>query len=284
MNSAILEIPQGRYEMAVRERDVMSKQAADLPETWRSLGLIVVLPTYNEAANLPVIIEALFDLPLTGLRILVVDDNSPDGTGDIAERLAGRYGDSRLSVVHRTNKEGLGRAYIDGMTRAVRAGTEFVVQMDSDLSHGPQYLPQMLGTSLSTGADVVIGSRYVVGASVARDWSWCRKVLSNWANAYVRVLLRLGIRDVTAGYKLWRSSALETVDIGSIRSNGYSFQVEMNYRAVKSHLKIVELPIHFTDRREGESKMSVRVQLESALMPFMLRSHLITRPKSKLCT
>jgi dolichol-phosphate mannosyltransferase len=255
----------------VAERDLARIRVVELPEPWRSSALTVVLPTYNEAANLLVLVAALFSLPLTELRILVVDDNSPDGTGDIADELAARYGEERMSVVHRPSKEGLGRAYVDGMSRAIQAGAEFVVQMDSDLSHAPQYLLQLLGTLLSTGADVVIGSRYVAGASVARDWPWYRKALSGWANAYVRVLLGLGIRDVTAGFKLWRTSALEAVDIGGIRSNGYSFQVEMNYRAVKQGLKIVELPIHFAERTEGESKMSLRVQLESALLPFVLR-------------
>ena len=257
--------------MALLERHMTSVNPVDLPEPWRSAALTVVLPTYNEAANLPVIVAALFDLPLTGLRILVADDNSPDGTGDIAEALATRCGRARMSVVHRPGKKGLGRAYADGMTRAVQAGAEFVVQMDSDLSHGPEYLPQMLGVLLSTEADMVVGSRYTVGATVAREWSWHRKVLSGFANTYVRVLLRLGIRDVTAGFKLWRSSALEAIDVSSVRSNGYSFQVEMNYQAVKHDLKIVEVPIHFAERGEGESKMSLRVQLEAALMPFLLR-------------
>jgi dolichol-phosphate mannosyltransferase len=243
----------------------------ELPEPWRSAALAVVLPTYNEAANLPLIVGALLDLPLAGLRILVADDNSPDGTGDIADSLAARCGEGRVSVVHRPGKEGLGRAYVDGMTHAVRTGAEFVAQMDSDLSHDPEYLPQMLGVLLSTGADIVIGSRYIAHASVAREWSWHRKVLSGFANTYVRLLLRLGIRDVTAGFKLWRSSALEAIDVSSIRSNGYSFQVEMTYRAVKRDLKIIEIPTHFAERVEGESKMTLRVQLESALMPFLLR-------------
>ncbi|MBO0824213.1 MAG: polyprenol monophosphomannose synthase [Actinobacteria bacterium] len=249
----------------------MTEPLADLPEPWRSAAVTVVLPTYNEAANLPVVVAELMSLPLTGLRILVADDNSPDGTGDIAEKLAEKYGEDRVAVVHRPGKQGLGRAYVDGMTRAMAAGAEFVVQMDSDLSHSPQYLPQMLGTLLSTHADVVIGSRYVCGASLAQEWSWQRKALSEFANLYVRVLLRLGVRDVTAGFKLWRSSALAAIDVASVRSNGYSFQVEMNYRSVQHGLKIVELPIHFTERREGESKMSLRVQLESAMMPFSLR-------------
>jgi dolichol-phosphate mannosyltransferase len=256
--------------MALRER-ALGGQAVELPEPWRSAALTVVLPTYNEAANLPVIVEQLFGLPLTGLKILVADDNSPDGTGKIADELVQRYGADRMTVVHRPGKQGLGRAYVDGMTRAVAAGAEFVVQMDSDLSHAPDYLPQMLGTLLASNADVVIGSRYVSGASLAREWAWHRKALSGFANTYVRVLLHLGIRDVTAGFKLWRSSALEAIDVATVRSNGYSFQVEMNYRTIQHGLKVVELPIHFADRREGESKMSLRVQLESALMPIALR-------------
>jgi dolichol-phosphate mannosyltransferase len=256
--------------VVLHEQHMTSVKTVDLPEPWRSVALTVVLPTYNEAANLPVVVGTLLDLPLTGLRILVADDNSQDGTGDVADELAARCGEARMSVVHRPGKDGLGRAYVDGMTRAVRTGAEFVAQMDSDLSHGPEYLPQMLGVLLSTDADVVIGSRYIVGASVAREWPWYRKALSRFANTYIRVLLRLGIRDVTAGFKLWRSSALEAIDVSSIRSNGYSFQVEMNYRAVKRDLKIIEIPIHFAERGEGESKMSLRVQLESALMPFLL--------------
>ena len=256
--------------MAIREQ-ALTEPTVELPEPWRSAAVTVVLPTYNEAANLPVIVAELMSLPLTGLRILVADDNSPDGTGVVADELAEKYGTDRMTVVHRPGKQGLGRAYVDGMTRAVAAGAEFVVQMDSDLSHSPQYLPQMLGTLLSTQADVVIGSRYVCGASLAREWSWERKALSGFANLYVRALLRLGVRDVTAGFKMWRSAALTTIDVASVRSNGYSFQDEMNYRSVHHDLKIVELPIHFADRREGDSKMSLKVQLESAVMPFSLR-------------
>ncbi len=257
--------------MAVRER-ALGAQAVELPEPWRSAAVTVVLPTFNEAANLPVVVEALFALPLSGLRVLVADDNSPDGTGRIADELAAKY-EGRMSVAHRPGKQGLGRAYVDGMSRAIADGAEFVVQMDSDLSHAPDYLPQMLGTLLSTNADVVIGSRYVSGASLAREWSWERKALSSFANSYVRALLRLGVRDVTAGFKLWRTSALQAIDVASIVSNGYSFQVEMNYRTVQRGLKVVEIPIHFADRREGESKMSLKVQLESAIMPITLRRH-----------
>lgn len=246
-------------------------RVVELPEPWGSSAVTVVLPTYQEADNIALITGALLRLPLPNLRVLVADDNSPDGTGQIAEELAGRHGRDRVTVVHRPGKEGLGRAYVDGMTRAMEAGAEFVVQMDADLSHGPEYLPGMLGTLLSSDADVVIGSRYVPGASVGAEWPWYRKMLSGFANAYVRTLLGLGIRDVTAGYKIWRSSALRDLGLRAVRSNGYSFQVEMNYRALKSHLKVVELPIHFSDRTEGESKMSLKVQLESAWMPFRLR-------------
>lgn len=258
-------------KMITGQRLPVSTPAVELPEPWRSAAVTVVLPTYNEAANLPVIAAALFALPLPRLRILVADDNSPDGTGDIADQLADRYGAPKMTVVHRPAKQGLGRAYVDGMTRALQAGAEFVAQMDSDLSHAPDYLPGMLGTMLATNADVVIGSRYVAGASLAQEWAWYRKALSGFANIYVRMLLRLEMRDVTAGFKLWRGPALTALDIGSTQSNGYSFQVEMNYRAVQRGLKIVELPIRFSERRAGQSKMSLRVQFESALMPFRLR-------------
>lgn len=257
--------------MTITERNRADVHTVSLPEPWRSAEVAVVLPTYNEAANLPMIVEALFNLPLTGLKILVADDNSPDGTGEIADELDARYARNRMLVVHRTTKEGFGRAYVDGMTRAIYAGAEFVVQMDSDLSHSPEYLPQMLGALLSTDADVVIGSRYVTGASIAGDWPWYRKLLSGFANTFVRTLLRLGIRDVKVGFKPWRSSALWDIDVSSVRSNGYSFQVEMNYRAVKRGLKILELPVHFAERSAGDSKVSLRVQLESALMPLSLR-------------
>jgi len=257
----------------ISEERIALGRSITLPEPWCSADVVVVLPTYQEAANLPTVVRALFDLPLPGLRILVADDNSPDGTGRVAEELADQYGRSRLEVMHRPGKEGLGRAYTAGMSKAIAAGAEFVVQMDSDLSHGPEYLPQMLGTLVSTEADVVIGSRYVAGGSVGAEWPRHRKALSAFANAYVRLLLRLAVRDATAGYKLWRASALKTIDLQTVRSGGYSFQVEMNYRSARRGLKIIELPIHFSDRVEGKSKMNLRTQLESALMPFSLRRY-----------
>lgn len=245
-------------------------QAVELPAPWCDTAVTVVLPTYNEAENLPVVTRALLALPLPRLHVLVVDDNSPDGTGDVAEDLARTY-DGRVSVVHRTAKEGLGRAYVDGMTRAIDAGADVVVQMDADLSHPPEVIPEMLGTLLATRAGVVIGSRYVTGGVLAEEWGLHRRLLSGWANFYVQRLLSLRIRDVTAGFKLWRATTLRDLDLPTVGSNGYSFQVEMNYRTVLRGHRVMEVPIRFEERQRGASKMSFAVQWESALMPLRLR-------------
>jgi len=274
MSSEHLPAPPAEPEPAdpVADDPVVARAAAAvrLPAPWRDATVTVVLPTYNEADNLPVIVRALFALPLPQLRVLVVDDNSPDGTGELADRLAAESG-GRLDVVHRTGKEGLGRAYVDGMTRALDAGADFVVQMDADLSHPPEALPQLLGTALATRAGVVIGSRYVTGGVLAQEWGLHRRLLSAWANFYVQRLLSVRIRDVTAGFKLWRAETLRDLRLETVGSNGYSFQVEMNYRAVLRGHKILEVPIRFDERARGASKMSLTVQLESALVPLRLR-------------
>lgn len=241
----------------------------DGPAPWRDIAVTVVVPTYNEADNLPRVVDALLALGMPKLRVLVCDDNSPDGTGAVADELASEH--PEVGVMHRAGKAGLGRAYVDGMTRAVKDGAAYVVQMDADGSHPASAVPEMAGVMVSTPADVVIGSRYVPGGSLDESWSRYRRLLSAWANFYVRTLLRLRIRDVTSGFKMWRAAALETIDLAGIESNGYSFQVEMHYRATKRGLDIREIPIHFTDRTAGESKMSLRVQLESAWMPFQLK-------------
>jgi dolichol-phosphate mannosyltransferase len=249
-------------------------QPVELPSPWCDSRVTVVLPTYNEVENVPVIIRALLDLPLPELRVLVVDDNSPDGTGQVAEELAAELnagGSERVQVVHRPGKQGLGRAYLDGMRRALDSGADFVVQMDADLSHPPGYIPQLLGTLLATQAGMVIGSRYVTGGELAHQWGLHRRLLSAWANFYVQRVLSLRIRDVTAGFKLWRATTLRDLDLDEISSNGYSFQVEMNYRTLLRGHKIVELPIHFDERQHGASKMSLAVQWESALVPLRLR-------------
>lgn len=251
-------------------------EPVELPRPWSQSCLTVVVPTYNEAENLPLLIGQLMALDLPQLRVVVVDDDSPDGTGEVADKLAvehtGPQG-SRITVVHRTSKDGLGRAYVAGMTRALEEGADFVAQMDADLSHPVGYLPQLLGTLLSTNAGVVIGSRYVPGGSLSREWGLHRRLLSGWANTYIKAVLAMPVRDVTAGFKIWRRQALERLDLRSIRSNGYSFQVEMHFRAYRRGQKIVEVPIHFEDRRVGASKLDAAVALEAALRPLRLRGH-----------
>ncbi|GGQ93798.1 polyprenol monophosphomannose synthase [Kitasatospora griseola] len=232
--------------------------------------VVVVVPTYNERENLPVLVGRLGELGMPNLHVLVVDDNSPDGTGDVAEKLAAESGGT-LTVLHRTDKDGLGRAYIAGMTQALENGADIVIQMDADLSHPHTAIPVMVEKLTTTDASVVLGSRYVPGGSTASEWPWHRKALSAWANFYVNAILRLKVKDATAGFKAWEAQALRRVDLQSVRSNGYSFQVEMNYRVVKRGMRIAEVPIRFEERVEGMSKMSLGVQLESAVAPWKLR-------------
>ncbi|KIQ67166.1 MULTISPECIES: polyprenol monophosphomannose synthase [Kitasatospora] len=232
--------------------------------------VVVVVPTYNERENLPVLVGRLGELGMPNLHVLVVDDNSPDGTGDVAEKLAAESGGT-LTVLHRTDKDGLGRAYIAGMTQALENGADIVIQMDADLSHPHTAIPAMVEKLTTTDASVVLGSRYVPGGSTASEWPWHRKALSAWANFYVNAILRLKVKDATAGFKAWEAQALRRVDLQSVRSNGYSFQVEMNYRVVKRGMRIAEVPIRFEERVEGMSKMSLGVQLESAVAPWKLR-------------
>ncbi|MEV0608611.1 polyprenol monophosphomannose synthase [Polymorphospora rubra] len=246
-------------------------EPVQLPPPWCDARVTVVVPTYNEAANLPVLVERLLALPLPALHILIADDNSPDGTGDVADKLATDHPE-RITVVHRPGKEGLGRAYVDGIGRALDAGADYVAQMDADLSHPPEALPGMLGTLLSTSAGVVIGSRYVPGGQLDEAWPLYRRALSGWANFYVHSLLRVRIRDLTAGFKIWRSDVLRDIDLGRVQSNGYSFQVEMHYLATRLGHTVLEVPIRFADRLDGTSKMTTATKVESALMPFRLRS------------
>jgi dolichol-phosphate mannosyltransferase len=237
--------------------------------------VVVVIPTFNERDNLPVLAERLADLEPAELHLLVVDDDSPDGTGKIADELAETWrGGGRVTVLHRTEKNGLGRAYVDGMTLALREGADVVIQMDADLSHPTSVVPEMVRLLETTDAGVVVGSRYVPGGSTASDWPWRRKALSAFANRYVNTVLRLGVRDATAGFKAWRASTLGSMNLETVRSNGYSFQVEMTYRAVRRGARVIETPIHFEERAVGHSKMSFTTQLESAVMPWKL---LITR-------
>ena len=235
------------------------------PSNWWLAAIAVVVPTYNEADNLEELVDDLFSLPLKNLRLVIVDDDSPDGTGALADNLALRYNQvhTQISVIHRPQKGGLGTAYVAGFQRALSDGADFVVQMDADFSHSPTYILQMLGVVFATGMDVVIGSRYVPGGTLDETWSWWRSLLSKWANIYCRTILKIRVRDMTAGFKLWQRSALQDIGLHTIRSNGYIFQVEMAYLSEKLGFHIIELPIHFEDRRVGQSKMNVSVKLES---------------------
>lgn len=233
------------------------------------MKIVTVLPTYNESENLQAMIAELLALGLDDLRILVVDDNSPDGTGELADEQAQRH-PSIVHVLHRQGEPGLGVSYIDGFRQALAMGADAIVQMDADFSHSPRYIPLFL--ELLPGADVVVGSRYVSGGSLDEKWSWWRRFLSWWANAiYTRLLLGLRVHDGTAGFKMWRRSTLEGLDLSRVRSNGYVFQVEMAYICQRLGYRVVESPIHFEDRRIGRSKMSVPVKLEAALRTFQIR-------------
>jgi dolichol-phosphate mannosyltransferase len=237
------------------------------------MATTVVVPTYNEAESLPPLVQALYALDLPDLQVIVVDDSSPDGTGRLAEELGEqlrRDGEPFVRVLHRPEKQGLGRAYVAGMTRALEDGADFVVQMDADFSHEPNEIPKMLDALERTGAGVVIGSRYVPGGSLDPDWTRARRLLSVWANFYARTILRMDVRDITAGFKLWRREALLAVDLARITSDGYAFQIEMNWEVRRRGYEIVEIPIYFRERREGASKMSFHVQAEAAIRPFQL--------------
>jgi len=227
----------------------------------------VVVPTYNEADNLPALVGELFAQPLPDLQVLVVDDNSPDGTGQLAEELASRT-PHRMSVMHRTGPRGLGRAYVDGFRRALQHGAEAIVQMDADFSHSPTDVPRLVAQMADY--DVAVGSRYVAGGRIDEHWSVGRYALSWWANLYARSILGLKTQDATAGFKCWRRSALEAIDLSRIRSNGYVFQVEMTYVSERLGLRICEVPIYFEDRRIGKSKMTVPVKFEAAWRVFQV--------------
>lgn len=230
----------------------------------------VVVPTYNERDNLPTLLTRLLALPLPDLRVLVVDDGSPDGTGELADDWA-RSSDGRVQVLHRSVKDGLGRAYVAGMSRAMAQGAVTVIQLDADLSHPIETVPLMLAALADGPADVVVGSRYVAGGSTAREWPWRRRALSRAANFYVDHVLHLGVRDVTSGFKAWRGDALRAVDLPSCDAQGYAFQIELAFRCRRLGLVVEELPIHFADRSHGRSKMSFAVQREAAVLPWRLR-------------
>lgn len=231
------------------------------------MNIRIVVPTYNEAENLPKLVNALFALPLPELNLLVVDDNSPDGTGKMADELALNH-PGRIGVLHRPGKMGLGSAYIQGFQWCLEHGAQAIGQMDADFSHPIEKIPVLVDT-LST-CDVVLGSRYVPGGALDERWPFWRKWLSGFGNLYARTILGLPIRDVTGGFRLWRRETLAGMPLDRIKSNGYVFQVEMAYVASRLGYTFKETPIYFADRRWGKSKMSFRIQLEAALRVWKL--------------
>jgi dolichol-phosphate mannosyltransferase len=233
------------------------------------MRIAIILPTYNEAENLPKLVSALFSLPLD-LGVLVVDDDSPDGTGKIADELSGQHPD-RFFVLHRKGKLGLRSAYMEGFQKAFELGAAAVVQMDADFSHDPAVLPEM-ARKIAT-YDLVIGSRYVKGGSLDENWPIWRKALSGFGNFYARTILRSPLHDMTTGYRMWRRETLQAMPLDRIRSSGYIFLVEMAYVAYLMGFRIAEVPIHFADRRWGKSKMSLKIQMEAAIRIWDVKYH-----------
>jgi dolichol-phosphate mannosyltransferase len=230
-------------------------------------GAWVVLPTYNEIENLPGISGAIL-AALPGATLLVVDDRSPDGTGELADRLAAD--EPRVRVRHRAAKEGLGRAYLDGFRVALDGGARIVVQMDADWSHDPAVLPTLVAPIVDGRADLVIGSRYSPGGGVV-DWGLGRRIISRGGSLFARTVLGLKPRDLTGGFKAWRAGTLDAIPFDGVHAGGYVFQIEMTYRASRAGAHVLEVPITFRDRRVGQSKMSRRIVLEAFLVVLQLR-------------
>jgi dolichol-phosphate mannosyltransferase len=222
------------------------------PDVW------VILPTYNEAENLERIVAAVLEQLPESRRVLIVDDNSPDGTGEIADRLA--EADRSIAVLHRQRKEGLGPAYLAGFRVALDGGAQRIIEMDADFSHDPSYLPQLI--EATERADLAIGSRYVPGGGIT-DWGPMRRFISRGGSAYARAALGLPIKDLTGGFKCFRRIVLETIDLDTIEARGYAFQVETTYRAIKAGFRVAEVPIVFKDRADGTSKMSKAIVAEA---------------------
>jgi len=230
----------------------------------------VCLPTYNERENVESMVRALGD---KGVRVLVIDDNSPDGTGEIADRLAEEL--DYVDVLHRDRKEGLGPAYIAGFRRALADGAELVLEMDCDFSHAPDDVPRLIAAA-TDGADLAIGSRYVTGGSIG-NWGAVRRFVSAGGSLYARLLLGAPVHDLTGGFKCYRRRVLETIDLSAIHSKGYAFQIETTYRTLRAGFRVVEIPIHFVDREEGGSKMSRSIVAEAIWKVPLLRLAALAR-------
>lgn len=238
------------------------------PRPQAPFRVAVVIPTYNEAENLPVVVERLEKLGIDGLGFVIVDDGSPDGTGDIAEKLAAEF-HGTFEVIHRPGKGGLGPAYVRGFSRAMELGAETIVQMDADLSHPTMEIPDMLAKLQD--ADVVVGSRYVEGGGVDPGWSFLRRQISFWGGVGIKLVLGLKVKDTTSGFKVFRRSALEAVRIERLKLSGFGFQPEVAYRCQQAGLRVVEHPFVFLDRTAGKSKMSLGIMLEAFYRLLLLR-------------
>ena len=232
------------------------------------LKVAIVIPTYNEAENLPLLVTELSALGIEGLGFVIVDDGSPDGTGDVADALAEEYA-GVFEVIHRERKQGLGRSYVAGFTKALALGAERIVQMDADLSHPPTEVLPML--KALDDADIVTGSRYADGGGVDPTWSFARRQISYWGGSGIRCVLGLKVKDATSGFKAFRRSALETIGIDRLKLSGYGFQPEVAYRAQKAGLKVVEHPFVFMDRTAGKSKMSAGIAAEAIYRLILIR-------------
>lgn len=232
------------------------------------MKITLVLPTYNEAENLPKIVEAILANKIPDFKILIVDDYSPDGTGEIADGLAQKYPD-QVEVMHRRGTPGLGQAYIAGFKQVLKGDAEIIGQMDSDFSHPPEKLPEMLAKLEE--ADLALGSRYIPGGGVDEQWPVWRKGLSRWGNFYARSILGIPVRDVTGAFRMWRREFLESIPFEDVVSNGYIFLVEILHLANQYGARFGEVPIYFADRRWGESKMNLRIQIEAAFRVWQVR-------------
>ena len=228
----------------------------------------VVAPTYNEAANMPELVSRLFSLGIAGLRLYVVDDNSPDGTAEVARRLSDEH-DGRIEIISRQAKLGLGTAYVAGFTKALEDGCDYVIQMDADLSHTPDHLPAMLRKL--EGADVVVGSRYTEGGGSDPSWGLKRRLLSAFGNHVIRLVTGLRVRDVTSGFKAYTASALGSLDMDSFRCKGFGFQSEVAFQCQSRGYVVLEHPIVFIDRTKGKSKMSISIIVEAIWKLTLLR-------------
>ena len=232
----------------------------------------LILPTFDEAENIALIVDAALDVLRTAapedFRILVVDDDSPDGTGRIADELAAEH--PEVEVLHRTQRTGLGPAYLAGFAHALSGGAGYVFEMDSDFSHDPADLARLLAAVRDGGADVALGSRYVAGGAV-RDWGAVRRIVSRGGSLYARAVLGLPVHDLTGGFKCFRAEVLAAIDLPTVRARGYAFQVELTNRAIRGGFRVVEVPITFRDRQRGRSKMSARIALEAMVLVPKLR-------------